>query len=274
MAESATHPEVDDIYHASRIYADESTILILASTSATTDIVPTTTQPMQPWLSRTWNHLSWKWIYLHRNHGRFAVESTMVNTVCDPLNSMKGSNFDFAAVIGQRISYIIALLWDRHLAYIVLAWFRQPRLRRNFFRLGNWGVVYRRPCYCLGEAIRGLWLHSWSNSLTQRWKARNWRIPRPKRYPCYLLCILKCGNVQDCDDVGICYHWWSLETFATARQAYIPRDTMKYTEPIAQISNDMPQQMTGPQSGSEYHRLDNRSDDLKTVSITKWYGSR
>jgi hypothetical protein len=46
------------------------------------------------------------------------------------------------------------------------------------------------------------------------------------------------------------------------RRTY-PRDTMKYTEPIAQISNDMPQQMTGPQSGSEYHRLDNRSDDLK-----------
>jgi hypothetical protein len=27
----------------------------------------------------------------------------------------------------------------------------------------------------------------------------------------------------------------------------------------------MPQQMTGPQSGSEYHRLDNRSDDLKST---------
>jgi hypothetical protein len=48
MAESA-HPEVDDIYHASRIYADESTILILASTSATsTDIVPTTTSTDNP----------------------------------------------------------------------------------------------------------------------------------------------------------------------------------------------------------------------------------
>jgi hypothetical protein len=41
---------------------------------------------------------------------------------------------------------------------------------------------------------------------------------------------------------------------------------MKYTEPIAQISNDMPQQMTGP-IGFKYHRLDNRSDDLKTDTV-------
>jgi hypothetical protein len=47
------------------------------------------------------------------------------------------------------------------------------------------------------------------------------------------------------------------------RRTY-PRDTMKYTEPIAQISNDMPQQMTSSQPGAEYHRLEHRPDDLKT----------
>ena len=44
-----------------------------------------------------------------------------------------------------------------------------------------------------------------------------------------------------------------------------PRDTMKHIEPIAQISNDFPEQVTGPESGSEYHRLeDNRSDNNKS----------
>ena len=49
------------------------------------------------------------------------------------------------------------------------------------------------------------------------------------------------------------------------RRTY-PRDIMKYTEPIAQISNDMPQQMTSSQPGSEYHRLDHKADDLKGVT--------
>jgi hypothetical protein len=73
---------------------------------------------------------------------------------------------------------------------------------------------------------------------------------------------LKCGNktVTMLEYATIDEAW---KRSPLLRQAYIPRDTMKYTEPIAQISNDMPQQMTGPQSGSEYHRLDNRSMILK-----------
>jgi primase-polymerase (primpol)-like protein len=51
------------------------------------------------------------------------------------------------------------------------------------------------------------------------------------------------------------------------RRTY-PRDTMKYTEPIAQISNDMPQQMTSSQPGAEYHRLEHRPDDLKNSAPT------
>jgi hypothetical protein len=108
MAES-THPEVDDIYHASRIYADESTILILASTSATsTDIVPTTTQPITLAFTNLEPSIM-KMDLLHRNHGRFSrIDDGQYRL--RPIELDERSNFDFAAVIGQRISYIIRTL--------------------------------------------------------------------------------------------------------------------------------------------------------------------
>ena len=46
------------------------------------------------------------------------------------------------------------------------------------------------------------------------------------------------------------------------RRTY-PRDTMKHTEPLPQLSNDPPEQLTAPVSGSEYRRLEESADNLR-----------